>query len=97
MSERIASGFLPYQAIATRLPVADRTPEFIRLRSSAATEESRTNRSIGDLGDNADRVREIRVIGNYGPKRGARFPCPISRREELPKRPVSPTEYGGKL
>src|ERR1041384_5930325 len=29
--------------------------------------------------------------------RRARAPWPISRRPGLPKRPVSPTEYGGKL
>src|ERR1044071_6778379 len=29
--------------------------------------------------------------------RRANAPCPISRRPGLPKRPVSPTEYGGKL
>src|SRR6058998_2792841 len=101
MSERIA-----YRLPSITRPIATPaagfligTPASIRLRMPPHTV------AIDDEPFDSVMSETIRIV--YGKSassgrtawiaRRARLPCPISRRDEPPNRPVSPTEYGGKL
>src|SRR5215211_1697281 len=101
MSERIAYR-LPSITKPIATPATARligTPASIKLRIPPQTDAiddepfdsviSETMRSVYGKSPSSGRTASI--------ARRARLPCPVSRREVPPKRPASPTEYGGKL
>ncbi len=95
-AKRFSSVMRPMAMPATGLRIG--TPAFIR-----ESEEPQTVAMEDDPLDSRTSETTRMVYGNFSlggsmalMARQARWPCPISRLP-VPRRPVSPTEYGGKL